>query len=116
MSGFTEAKFSAGDVLFKAGDPANELFILQEGEIELLDSKSGKAFAKLFAGESFGEQAVLSGGVRSATAVANKDCVCLKLTAEGLTAILQKESTISNLLFRALHLQLFMQNALSQIR
>jgi hypothetical protein len=42
--------------------------------------------------------------------------VCLKLTADGLTAILSKESTMSNLLFRALHLQLFMQNALSQVR
>jgi CRP/FNR family cyclic AMP-dependent transcriptional regulator len=116
MSGFTEAKFNAGEVLFKAGDPAKELFILQKGEIELLDRSSGKAFAKLKAGESFGEQAVLAGGVRSATAVAKEDCVCLKLTADGLTAILSKESTMSNLLFRALHLQLFMQNALSQVR
>jgi hypothetical protein len=29
---------------------------------------------------------------------------------------LKKESPISNLLFQALHLQLFMQNALSQAR
>ena len=33
MSGFTEAKFNAGEVLFNAGDPAKELFILQKGEI-----------------------------------------------------------------------------------
>jgi len=116
MSGFTEIRFSAGETLFRSGDPAKELFILQKGEIELIDSKSGKAFAKLVAGESFGEQAVLAGGVRSATAIAKEDCVCLRLTADGLNAILKKESVMSNLLFRALHLQLFMQNALSQVR
>ncbi|MDG1108636.1 MAG: cyclic nucleotide-binding domain-containing protein [Burkholderiaceae bacterium] len=68
MSGFTEAKFNAGEVLFNAGDPAKELFILQKGEIELLDSGSGKAFAKLKAGESFGEQAVLAAATNGSLA------------------------------------------------
>jgi CRP-like cAMP-binding protein len=116
MSGFTAVTFKAGEVLFAAGDAAHELFILQRGDIELLDGKSGQVFATLVAGESFGEQAVLAGGVRSATAVAKGDCACLTLTAAGLNAILKKESPISNLLFQALHLQLFMQNALSQAR
>jgi CRP/FNR family transcriptional regulator, cyclic AMP receptor protein len=116
MSVFIEEKFVSGDVLFKAGDVATTFYVLQSGEIHLIDSKSGNVFAKLEPGDTFGEQAMLAGGVRSATAVAVMDCDCLKLDAAGLNQILAAESTTSNLVFRALHLQLFMQNALAQTR
>lgn len=115
MNAFTEVQFSAGSQLFQVGDPAKELFILQQGEVDLYHANEQRPFAKLTAGESFGEQAVLAGGVRSATAVAKTDCTCLSLTAHGLTQILRKESPMSNLIFRALHLQLFMQNGLSKL-
>ena len=116
MSGFTDVRFSAGTELFKAGDAASTLFVLKSGQIDLIDQTSGKIFAHLGPGESFGEQAVLAGGVRSATAVANTDCECMELTAAGLNVILNAESPLSNYVFKALHLQLFMHNALKQVR
>ena len=97
MSGFTDVRFSAGTELFKAGDAATTLFVLKSGQID-------------------GEQAVLAGGVRSATAVAKTDCECMELTAAGLNVILNAESPLSNYVFKALHLQLFMHNALKQVR
>jgi len=65
MSGFVDVSFSAGSHLFKAGEPADKMFIVKQGSVELLDSQTGQPFATLTAGQPFGEQAVLAGGVRS---------------------------------------------------
>jgi CRP-like cAMP-binding protein len=115
MSGFTEVHFKSGACLFQAGEPADKLFILKEGFVSLLDAVHHKPFARLHQGESFGEQAVLAGGVRSATAVADGDVVCLEITALGLRQMLQKESAILTPVFEALLLQLYMHNALRQV-
>ena len=83
------------------------------GETTTLSNPStGQAFATLSAGQPFGEQAVLAGGVRSATARAKEATVCMELTATGLQQILEKESDISRVVFRALLLQLYMANRL----
>lgn len=112
MSAFTEVSFAAGAHLFEAGQRADKFYIVKEGSVELLDSRSGQVFANLTAGQPFGEQAVLTGGVRSATARAKEATVCLELTATGLQQILQKESNISRIMFRSLLLQLSMANRL----
>ena len=70
MSGFVKVQFKAGERLFSAGDPADKLYVIEEGSVQLLDGKTGQPFATLVQGESFGEQAVLAHGVRGATAVA----------------------------------------------
>ena len=115
MSGFTEVHFKSGARLFQAGEPADKLFIIKVGFVSLLDAVHHKPFARLHQGESFGEQAVLAGGVRSATAVADGDVVCLEITALGLRQMLQKESAILTPVFEALLLQLYMHNALRQV-
>jgi CRP-like cAMP-binding protein len=112
MSAFTEVSFAAGAHLFEAGQPADKLYIVKTGSVELLDSRSGQIFAALTAGQPFGEQAVLAGGVRSATARAKEATVCMELTATGLQQILEKETDISRVVFRALLLQLYMANRL----
>jgi CRP-like cAMP-binding protein len=104
--------FAAGAHLFEAGQPADKLYIVKTGSVELLDSRSGQIFATLTAGQPFGEQAVLAGGVRSATAQAKEATVCMELTATGLQQILEKETDISRVVFRALLLQLYMANRL----
>jgi CRP-like cAMP-binding protein len=78
----------------------------------MLDAKSGFAFASLKAGESFGEQAMLPGGIRGATAQALDDVVCLQITAENLKALLKIQSPMMTSVFEALMLQQSMHNAL----
>ncbi len=112
MSAFAEVSFAAGAHLFEAGQAADKLYIIKQGSVELLDSRSGQIFATLSAGQPFGEQAVLSGGVRSATARAKEDTVCMELTATGLQQVLEKENEMSRIVFRALLLQLYMANQL----
>ena len=103
MSGFVEASFAAGAHLFEAGQAADKFYIIKQGTVELLDSKTG---------QPFGEQAVLAGGARSATAQAKEATVCMKLMAARLQQVLSKESDINRIVFRALLLQLCMANQL----
>jgi CRP-like cAMP-binding protein len=114
MSGFVETSFAAGAHLFEAGQKADKFYIIKQGTVELLDSKTGQVFATLTVGQPFGEQAVLAGGVRSATARAKEPTVCMALTATGLQQVLSKESDINRIVFRALLLQLSMANQLRQ--
>lgn len=116
MSAFVEVRFADGTELFKAGDPADRLYILKEGQIDLIDGRSGKVFATLEPGAPFGEQAVLAAGVRSATARARDDVVCLELTAQGLQQMLARETELIRILFRATLLQLYLNNTLMQVR
>ena len=112
MNDFEEIKFSAGETLFKGGDPADKLYVIQSGTVQMLDAKSGFAFASLKAGESFGEQAMLPGGIRGATAQALDDVVCRQITAENLKALLKIQSPMMTSVFEALMLQQSMHNAL----
>lgn len=59
-----------GEVLFRAGDPGDALYIVAKGKIEVLDGAdigNARVLAELGPGAAFGEMALLSGGTRTAT-------------------------------------------------
>jgi CRP/FNR family transcriptional regulator, cyclic AMP receptor protein len=71
-------KFKAGHVLFAKGDAADWIYLLAEGELELVEI--GK---RVPSGEIFGEIACFApGGRRSLTARCVTDCVILSITRE----------------------------------
>jgi CRP-like cAMP-binding protein len=88
MSSFDEIKLESGEILFKAGAPADKLYFIQSGTIQMADKSTGAVFATLREGDSFGEQAMLQGGIRGATAMAGESAVLLEITAEGLRALM----------------------------
>ncbi len=112
MNTFQEVDLNEGDVLFEAGAPADKLYFIQSGAIDMKDKTSGTVFATLRSGESFGEQAMLQGGIRGATAVAREASKCLEITAEGLRGMLKSQSAILTPVFEALMLQQNMHNSL----
>jgi CRP-like cAMP-binding protein len=63
--------YKAGDVIFRQGDKAEELFVIQSGSVEirlgsrLLDTLPERSI--------FGEMALIDGAPRSATAIAATD-------------------------------------------
>ena len=75
-----QATYPAGHVLFKAGDPGNEMHILIEGEIEI--SKSDHILDRLTAGAIFGEMALVDSFPRSADAKALTDCKIVTIDEE----------------------------------
>ena len=79
--------------------------------VAMLDAQ-GHVFTTLNAGESFGEQAFLSGGIRGASAQAAGDVVCLKISSEQANQMMAGTSPLLVPVFEALLLQLNMSNAL----
>lgn len=74
--------FAAGQVLFKAGEPGQTMFVVARGEIELsVTDHAGQKIVLTIAGpgDVFGELALLDAGPRTATAVAHGDCELLAL-------------------------------------
>jgi len=67
----TPRTFKAGETIFREGDPATELYVIQSGRVEirlgnrLLDTLSERSI--------FGEMALIDAAPRSATAVAATD-------------------------------------------
>lgn len=72
-------RFSAGSVLFRDGDAAEEAFLLQEGRVRLLKQagRMERSLRVVRPGDLFGESALLRGAQRSSTAVALDDVVTL---------------------------------------
>jgi CRP/FNR family transcriptional regulator, cyclic AMP receptor protein len=70
--------FSAGDSIFKEGDPGDCLFVIVEGTVEI--HANGGVVDRLGAGDIFGEMALIDSRPRSAAALAATDC---KLAAIG---------------------------------
>jgi len=66
-------RLGPGEILFRAGDPGDALFIVARGNVAVLvDAVSGEGgaehkLAELGPGQAFGEMALLSGGPRTAT-------------------------------------------------
>jgi CRP-like cAMP-binding protein len=70
--------FKTGDVIFREGDPARELFIIQSGEVEI--RLGNRVLETLPQYSIFGEMALIDNAPRSATAVAVSD---VKLVSVG---------------------------------
>jgi CRP/FNR family cyclic AMP-dependent transcriptional regulator len=67
-----EAKsFSAGQFVFKAGDPGDSMYIITEGEVDIVDGSTSLEIAG--PGSIVGELALIDDEPRSATAVARTD-------------------------------------------
>ena len=84
---------AAGQVLFKAGDPGEALFVVVSGEVEI--SVTDHAGQKIVLstcthGDAFGELAMLDAGPRSATATALTATEVLEVDRDDLLLLVKK--------------------------
>jgi CRP/FNR family cyclic AMP-dependent transcriptional regulator len=68
-----ERKYAAGDTIFKAGDPGHEFFVIKSGQAAI--RLGNRTLDVLGEGEIFGEMALIDSEPRSASVVAESDCV-----------------------------------------
>ena len=111
MAEFKSQAYEDGEVIFSIGDLAKHLYFIEDGEIVLVNAQ-GNVFASALAGQSFGEAAILEGGVRSAGARANGPVNCRRITAAEASELLLSHSPLLLVILEALLLQQSMHNTL----
>jgi hypothetical protein len=110
--GPNEVYFPPGQLLFNKGDGADNFFVIRKGNVALFEPTSQKEIAVLPAGVSFGEQAILVGGVRSVSARSVDGVICLALSAKTLRDMLEVQEGSIKPVIEALLLQIYMRNDL----
>lgn len=86
-----EVTLDPGHDVFREGEPADALYIVQEGEIELLGAGAAQPLrlALLGPGDFFGEGSLLEGRTREATARTVSACRLLRIDAPTLTELVR---------------------------
>ncbi len=85
-----EKRVGAGDAVFREGDPAREMYVLLEGEVEVLKrSRRGRdqRVAILGPNDTFGEMSVIDMQARSATVRALAPSRVLRISTEDMDAL-----------------------------
>ncbi|NSW51036.1 MAG: cyclic nucleotide-binding domain-containing protein [Anaerolineae bacterium] len=93
-----ERSYKAGEVIVKQGTGGEGFFIVTTGKAEAIHERSDgeKTVVNVFKPtDFFGELALLSEGMRTATVVAVEDCECLVLTRWEFRAVLEEEPEIA---------------------
>jgi len=93
-----EMSFQDGDILFNEGDPADNLYVIVDGEIEVIKNHGTPEevrLASLKEKDSFGEMTLFGSEGRSATAIANGDSTFLAMRKEHLLMLIQENPAIS---------------------
>jgi CRP/FNR family cyclic AMP-dependent transcriptional regulator len=70
-NGIATRSAKAGEIIFKEGDEAHQLFAIKSGEVAI--QSGNRTLAELPANSIFGEMALIDDAPRSATAVAKTD-------------------------------------------
>ena len=94
---------AAGDTLFRQGEDADSLYIVLEGKLSVRLEQSGDAedqlLNELHAGDVVGEVALVAGGKRSATVVAEEPSKLARLPVAVLNSLLEAHPEISQRMF-----------------
>jgi CRP-like cAMP-binding protein len=63
--------YSAGETIFREGDPCGSMYVIQQGEVDVV--VNGRVVETVGPDGIFGEMALVDASLRSATAVAKTD-------------------------------------------
>ena len=93
-------QFSKKQAIFAQGDPADAVFYLQHGKVQLsVVSKVGKeaTIGILNEGDFFGEGSLAGQTLRMGSATAMTDCTVMRIERRAMMAALHREHTFSDL-------------------
>jgi CRP-like cAMP-binding protein len=96
----------AGKIIFRAGDPGNELYVIARGAVYVLADANGAGEGKdaiideLASGDMFGEIAMLSGERRSASLRTATATLLIQISRAALFSILEAHPKLSEILWK----------------
>jgi len=90
-------QYKDGEVIIKQGDTGNCMYVIQAGEVEVIKDNEGKEvrLALRKEGDFFGEMALFSREVRSATIRALGDAKILTVDRKNLLKSIQKDPSLA---------------------
>jgi CRP-like cAMP-binding protein len=93
----SSATYSAGDIIFAQGDLGTDMFIIQDGEVDIIKHISGEShhLSHLERGDFFGEMALLENVPRTADAIAKTDVKVLIINGSRFDEMLRKNPEIA---------------------
>lgn len=86
-------RFTAGELVFSAGDPGDSMYVIRSGEVEAyFKDDTGKRIVleTSRAGAFFGELSLLDNGPRTASVVVTRDVEALRIDREDLDHLLRR--------------------------
>jgi CRP-like cAMP-binding protein len=83
-----EEQVAAGEIVISEGERADRVFVLCEGDLEVMQAGRSGVVRRLGRGSLLGELAFFSHEVRTATVRAASDCILLSLPFENFRAFL----------------------------
>ncbi len=84
----TPIKLDPGEVIFSAGDPGHQMFIVRTGTVELRIGDT--VIETVEQGGIFGELALVDPAPRSATAIAGPDCTLVMVEQRSFNDLLRR--------------------------
>ncbi|HEY2028651.1 MAG TPA: DUF1003 domain-containing protein [Myxococcales bacterium] len=101
-----ERSYAHGEEIFARGDPGDCMYVIIEGEVAITlpaaPPNKPVVLRHLFAGDHFGELAVLDGGARTASASAASQVRLLRLSQEAFLSTALGSTDASHLVMREL--------------
>lgn len=84
-----QVSLAAGDILFRAGDPAESFFVVLTGDVAVQTGEAGAPLALLGAGHLVGEDAAFTGQPRQTEARARTAATLLQVPVEAFLALVR---------------------------
>ena len=88
-----EYRYKPGAIIVREGARGQELFVLLDGKASV--SRKGKRITRLVPGDFFGEMAVIDGGPRSATVIADEAVDSLVLKQADFRSMVEGDPSIA---------------------
>src|SRR5687767_15335668 len=89
--------FASGDLIFSQGDLGTDMFIIQEGEVDIIKHIQNEShlLSHLERGDFFGEMALMENTPRTADAVATTDVKVVAINGSRFDEMLRKNPEIA---------------------
>ena len=101
----TTCAYVRDEIVFRAGDPADSLYLLAQGRVDIVAEPVNGTRAKLatlVAPAYFGEMGLLLGQPRFATVVAADEALCYRLDKDGFDAVIRARPALAERLAQVL--------------